>query len=219
MGIQSRLRHAVTALNQVLNGATAYVLRRTGPLRCVMDVPHPGQAGVRGTWVVFPPGAGIAGRYRAGNLARSLGLLVVAVHVLAVTQRRSLLVTLSAASQARLTAATGRAAGRDDRHRPNGRGPFDRTAASPAYTIPADQAHSVELSRFTQAKLTAATGIKDARSQEVSDLANALLTTALDMWRRSWTPAGANASYGPVSWTLVDSPGPANPPEKRKPKI
>ena len=67
-----------------------------------------------------------------------------------------------------------------------------------------------------QMKLTAATGIKDARFQEIADLANILLTTALDMWRRSWTPAGANASYGPVSWTVVDWPGPANPPEKRK---
>ena len=110
----------------------------------------------------------------------------------------------------------GNAAGRDDRHRPNGRGPFGRTAASPAYTSPADQAHSVELSRFMQAKLTAATGIKDARSQEIADLANILLTTALDTWGRSWTPAGANASYGPVNGTLLDWRGPANPPEKRK---
>ena len=92
----------------------------------------------------------------------------------------------------------------------------DRTAASPAYTCPADQAHSVELSRFEQAKLTAATGIKDARSQDVADLANALLTTALETCGRSWTPAGANAPYRPISWPVVDSPGPANPPEKRK---
>jgi hypothetical protein len=33
---------------------------------------------------------------------------------------------------------------------------------------------------------------------------------------RSWTPTGANTSYGPVNWTVLDCPGPANPPETRK---
>jgi hypothetical protein len=41
------------------------------------------------------------------------------------------------------------------------------------------------------------------------------LTTAVDTCGRSWTPAGATALYGPVSWTVVDWPGPGNPPENR----
>src|SRR5487761_358716 len=109
-----------------------------------MDGPRPGQGGVCGTWVVFPPEADIAGRYGAGSPAGSPGLLVLAVHVLAVTQLRSLLVTLSAVSQARLTAAASRAAVRDDRPRPNGRGPL--TARPLARHTPARQTRLTLLS-------------------------------------------------------------------------
>jgi hypothetical protein len=51
----------------------------------------------------------------------------------------------------------------------------------------------------------------------IADLANALLTTTLETCGRSWTPTRANALYRPLSWTLVDPPGLANPPENRKP--
>jgi hypothetical protein len=81
---------------------------------------------------------------------------------------------------------------------------------------PSGLVHAIELSRFEQTKLTAATAPRGAHPQRVADLANTLLTTALDTWGRSWTPTRANPSYGPVSWTLVDWPGPAKPPEKRK---
>jgi hypothetical protein len=57
---------------------------------------------------------------------------------------------------------------------------------------------------------------KRSHSVDYPDLANALLTTALDMWRQSRPPTGANASYGPVSWPPVDSPGPAKSAENRK---
>jgi hypothetical protein len=49
-----------------------------------------------------------------------------------------------------------------------------------------------------------------------ADLANALLTTAVDTWGRSWTPSGANAAVGPVRRPAMDLPGPAKPSEKRK---
>src|SRR5271156_1779590 len=46
-----------------------------------------------------------------------------------------------------------------------------------------------------------------------------LLTTAVDAWRQPWTPRSASEPYGPVSWTVMDLPGPAQPPEKRKAKF
>jgi hypothetical protein len=53
-------------------------------------------------------------------------------------------------------------------------------------------------------------------SHRIADLANALLTTTLETCGRSWTPRRANTLYGPLNWTVVDSAGLANPPEKRK---
>jgi len=44
-----------------------------------------------------------------------------------------------------------------------------------------------------------------------ADLANALLTTAVDAWGRSWIPNGANAAVGPVRRLVMDLPGPAKP--------
>jgi len=66
------------------------------------------------------------------------------------------------------------------------------------------QVHAVELSRFEQIKVTAATGANGTYPQHIADLANALLTTVLETCGRFWTPTGANASYGPVSWAVVD---------------
>jgi hypothetical protein len=46
----------------------------------------------------------------------------------------------------------------------------------------AARVHAVELSRFEQIQLTAATGAKGAHPQHIADLANALLTTAVETW-------------------------------------
>jgi hypothetical protein len=76
--------------------------------------------------------------------------------------------------------------------------------------------HAIELSRFEQASRLWRLPPIGAYPQRIADLANALLTTVLETWGRSWTPARPKASYGPVRWTVVDSTGPANPPEKWK---
>ena len=49
-----------------------------------------------------------------------------------------------------------------------------------------------------------------------ADLANVLLTTAVDTQGWSWTTKGASASHGPVRRPVTDPPGRAKPPEKRK---
>jgi hypothetical protein len=48
------------------------------------------------------------------------------------------------------------------------------------------------------------------------DLANALLTTAVETLGWSWTPNGASASCSPVRRPVMDLPGPAKLPERRK---
>ena len=50
----------------------------------------------------------------------------------------------------------------------------------------------------------------------LSILLTDLLTTVVDAWRQPWTPWSASELYGPVSWTVVDLPGLAQPPERRK---
>ena len=55
-----------------------------------------------------------------------------------------------------------------------------------------------------------------AHPQHIADLANTLLTTAVETWGWSWTSKGASASYGLVRRPVVDAPGLAKPPEKRK---
>ena len=55
-----------------------------------------------------------------------------------------------------------------------------------------------------------------AHPQHIADLANTLLTTAVETWGWSWTSKGASASYGLVRRPVVDAPGPAKPPKSRK---
>jgi hypothetical protein len=52
--------------------------------------------------------------------------------------------------------------------------------------------------------------------QPSADLANAMLTTAVETWGRPWTPRAARVPYALVSRAVVDWPGLAKPPEKRK---
>src|SRR5262249_41126029 len=49
-----------------------------------------------------------------------------------------------------------------------------------------------------------------------ADLANTLLTTAVETWGWSWTSKRASTPYGLVSRSAVDSPELAKPPEERK---
>jgi hypothetical protein len=51
--------------------------------------------------------------------------------------------------------------------------------------------HTVELSSFEQTLLTQATCTQHARLLPSADLANGLLTTAVETWGWSWTPRGA----------------------------
>jgi hypothetical protein len=74
--------------------------------------------------------------------------------------------------------------------------------------------NTIELSSFRQTKLTPATDTNQ-RTVGTADLANAVLTTAVETWRRTWTPVDPAASYGPLSEPAADSPGPANPPEAK----
>src|SRR5215472_13351014 len=46
--------------------------------------------------------------------------------------------------------------------------------------------------------------------------ANAVLTTAVDTWGRSWTPRCPSRSSGLLRRTAVDSRGPGNSPENRE---
>src|SRR5690348_1648646 len=46
-------------------------------------------------------------------------------------------------------------------------------------------------------------------------VANAVLTTVLDTWGRSWTPKCPSESSGLLRWPAVDSRGPDNSPENR----
>jgi hypothetical protein len=57
--------------------------------------------------------------------------------------------------------------------------------------------------------------LSDSKLIVLSILLTDLLTTAVDAWRQPWTPRSASELYGPVSWTVMDSPGLAQPPEKR----
>ena len=49
-----------------------------------------------------------------------------------------------------------------------------------------------------------------------ADLANAVLTTAVETCGWSWTVRGVEVPYGPVRRPVVDWRGRAKPPEKRK---
>ena len=85
-------------------------------------------------------------------------------------------------------------------------GNFPKQAASPGPPVP----------RRTLKPGFRLYGLIKYQADQAADLANALLTTTLETWGRSWTPARPNTLYGPLSWTVVDAPGLANPPEKRK---
>ena len=49
--------------------------------------------------------------------------------------------------------------------------------------------------------------------------ANAVLTTVVDAWGRSWTPRCLIRSSDLIRWTVVDSRGPRHSPEKRKVEV
>ena len=55
-----------------------------------------------------------------------------------------------------------------------------KTHCGPHYVQLAAQVHAIQLPRFEQIKLTSATRTKGAHAQRIADLANALLTTALE---------------------------------------
>jgi len=83
---------------------------------------------------------------------------------------------------------------------------------------PCSLAIAVELSRFGSDRADSGDRQAVNRVHVRGDLANALLTTALENGGRSRTPGGTEMPYWPLRRPRVDGLGLAKPPENRTPK-